>query len=35
MLMGELWINQTVGTVCVLVRVIGFYYKSVNKGESA
>ena len=32
-LMGELWINQTVGTVTVLVMVIGFYLKSVNKGS--
>ena len=31
MMMGELWINQTVGTVTVLVRKIDFYLKSVNK----
>ena len=31
MLMGELWINQTVGTVTVLVRVIGFHPKTINK----
>ena len=33
MLMGELRINQTVCTVTVLVRVIGVYLKSVNKGR--
>ena len=33
MLMGELCINQTVCTVTVLVRVIGVYFKSVNKGR--
>ena len=32
-LMGEFWINQTVGIVIVLVRVIDFYLKSVNKGR--
>ena len=33
MLMGELWINQTVCTITVLVRVIGVFFKSVNKGR--
>ena len=32
-LMGELWINQKVSTVTVLVRVISFYLKLVKKGR--